>query len=241
MSVILECVGVPGSGKSTVVRELHTLVGEASHGDLPATPNISLGRRFSRKVMTTIRYPALLAIVVAAMVVDGRPVSMRLRALRWFLATLEAYDGGRIHAERYARPVLLDEGTIQRSLLLFYDESGHVKEKLLERYLRLAPMADIVVRLDVPMAIAAARNLARSFDPTDSRPDTRFTRRSEPLESVLDRADRFLAQVLAHISASRDVRAINLDIGDGSVVEALRAEVLPLLADIWDEDLGNYA
>lgn len=220
LSVILECVGVPGSGKSTVVRELQAFFDGAINASLPVT-RFTFRARFYRKIRAAIQFRKLLTMAMRSLLTDRRPIKWRMRSLRWFLTTLEAYTEVSPSEQRNGI-TLLSEGTIQRSLLLCYDDSGHIKETLLTRYLELAPVADIVIRLDIPISVAAARNVARN-------PDTRFTRRPEPLDSVLHEIDGFLTDVLAKFSATRDLRTVYISSTEDSAIKALQAEIHVLL------------
>ena len=141
--VIVEFVGLPGSGKTTLWRELREsdalgLVAQGHPGGRGAV--VRAGLRYWRAALVALR----------VLVRSPRSWEDKLRAARWFLATLAHYG---VPAEI----VLLDEGLVQRSFLLFAEREQVDRAVEIERYFNSIPVPDVVIALIVAPAICVDR------------------------------------------------------------------------------------
>jgi hypothetical protein len=175
MSKMIELVGAPGAGKSTLARELvGRRLGRSRHRVVSAT---ALLRRPSR------RLPASLAPLVRRPLdaVDRREALTRMApdwqdfldlcadssangpsidALRmlysssWLLTTLELTALARERSSVAPEVILLEEGLVQRALAVLGPEpaAGH-----LSRFVATVPSADVVVHLTVPHELLIER------------------------------------------------------------------------------------
>lgn len=201
MSRIVEFVGIPGSGKTTLV----SMVSEELESPVRSV-RTSLVRRGWSKMITFARYWRVLVIAAQAMRFDRRSLARKARALRWVLSTLEIYRAPRTNAV-----VLIPEGSLQRALLLFFTPGEAVNHGLLQRYLEVAPVADVVVRLFVSPEEAARRNEVRKSDPSDGRPNPRFLETHQPAESALAEADSFIRGLLSEASRRPGVDVLTIE------------------------------
>ena len=167
---IIECVGLPGAGKSTLcglVETPHRRRGEASR--LP---------RLDRRTCAAARAVIALALTVRPF----RPANIA-RALR-FAYYLRHYGPGG------TRPVLLDLGLIQRLWSLLMQSNGFSEAKLHAALVALAPLAadDVVwVRLPLHEAVARMTGRPRGRSRFDGLDQALAEQRLEPEARLLDR------------------------------------------------------
>lgn len=166
MSFVIEMVGIPGAGKTTVREELTRHLGDiatpAPHIDREARPRRDILRRevSSRldSLLAMAYYSRALVIATLVMLRGGRPLGQQLQALRFLIVTFARYRRSR----RNMTPgvVVLDEGIVQRCFMVFVEASG-ARSAALERYLTRCPVPDAVVVVDTDPAVALNRILDR--------------------------------------------------------------------------------
>lgn len=234
MARIVEMVGAPGVGKSTLLGRLagRRLVDDRrvrTPTDLRRDPRRGvpgrLDRRFPRPTDPRLtrrlladrdeRWSPFLAHVVATPGPTGEPPLRRLQALTWTLASLE------LLALAEERPddevVVLDEGPLQRALtLLGVDPGGPA----LARHVATAPVTDLVLHLRTDADELDRRVVGRARD-------GRVTARHAGLEGPERRAAeagevRLTAEVVEGAAAAgRSVAVLDLRPGRPPVAEAL--------------------
>lgn len=140
---IIEFVGVPGSGKSTIARAFRPL--------LPNAIGLQLPRAAFRGS------PALLAHAAALL--------MSLRPFRSndFNRMLRIVEAQRVYAQPLAAPLLLEQGLIQRLWATLADRERYSESHLdsLIGVMAKSP-PDVIVRVNTPHAVAASRIHART-------------------------------------------------------------------------------
>lgn len=224
--MIIEFIGVPASGKSTFCAQLGGLLAEADvETSTPA--RASLGQRGISKVKTVVKYRRVVAIAIPALIWDRRSLAVRFRAFRWLIATLERYlshgdDAGSKEV------VVLDEGVLQRSVLLFFQPTGGTKKRLLRSYLKVIPYPSLIVRLTMDAHQAAPRYVRR-LDSSE-RPHERFSDTDRPLEDVLNEIDEFITLILRQVSEARYVPVVQLASDGDMATDTMRAEIVPLIS-----------
>lgn len=168
--VVVELVGLPASGKSTLAdRLVATVPGLRSARQGPGNPFA----RVRSKLVSAYRGRAAITEGALGLISDSRPSLERVRSLRWLLTTLENY-------EQLDGPIVLAEGALQRAVLLFYDaQRGLWDDGRVRRYVERAPRSDLVVHLEVAPEIAASRYRERLQQIGEK---TRLDHSSIPLE-----------------------------------------------------------
>lgn len=224
--MIVEFVGVPASGKSTLCAQLAGLLAEANV-ETTGPDRASLGRRGITKAKTVVKYRRVVLIAILALIWDSRSLAVRIRALRWLIATLEQYlPVG--HSAGSKSVVLLGEGVIQRSVLLFFQPTRRTKKRLLNSYLRAIPYPSLIIRLSLDPDQAAPRYVRRLE--VGERPRERFLRTNRPLEDVFKDIDDFLTLVLEQVSNVRLVPLVELASDGDLATNTMRAEVVPFIS-----------
>jgi hypothetical protein len=140
---VIEFVGLPGAGKSTIARALPTSWPTSRNTDLPVLP---LPRRLNL-------YRAALPFVMSL-----RPLEVEDAArLGKLAAELRLY-------ERPAPgPLVIDQGMIQKLWSILYGRRCHGVAELERLVVALGPSApDLIVRLGTPPDIAAERLATRN-------------------------------------------------------------------------------
>lgn len=215
--MIVEFAGLPGSGKSTLHRELGAaLTAEAIPWGLPsALPSSRL-----RQVRTAIRCGRVLISAALLLARSERTVRERLAALRWVAATLDRQRSARAQPSTVW---IFDEGIAQRVFLLFVDRTGAADHERASRFLRMVTPPDVVAVVRVPPAVALERLERRSPGLT-----ARFQRldqdaRVERLEEGAVLLDDGLADAWdASVSIVRLDGADDPSAGIGAVVDVVR-------------------
>lgn len=187
--MILEFIGLPGSGKSTLsqkLRESLTNIGYGSESPLAATPP-----RLFRAAIGVVRYWHVALLATRTLVASPRAWNSKRLAAKWFALTLSDY---------MPRPsdrsfLILDEGLLQRSFLLFMEQDGFGPIERVEDYVRRIPLPDVVIAIDISPAesLARLRNRSRTVSRrfqglTADDQLTAFSKAAELLDLVLERA-----------------------------------------------------
>lgn len=160
-SVLVEMLGLPGSGKTTLARETClALQGRgvpASVVDEPISAAVPwarrVGRRTSAAARATLRRPCW-SLTSAARITSVRQRSGRdtASALAQWLAVCDLAGRARAGAGIH----LLEEGPLQTLWTLGLRSPGTVPARLLQAWPRAAA-PDVVVVLDVPLEVIEAR------------------------------------------------------------------------------------
>jgi adenylate kinase len=209
--VILEFLGLPGSGKSTLCEELQRWLADADG------PNSKPANRVDRMGLNTvlgmIRYWRATLIAGRTLMSSPRSWNDKRLAVRWFLSTL-----GRYAAPRDRRMLVLDEGLLQRSFLLFMERDGFGSVDRVARYVSAIPLPDAVIMVDVDPAESLARLQRRS------RPvPRRFrTMAGEDQLTAFTRGAELLDLVLATASARRGSSTVVIRVPSEDVDQARR-------------------
>jgi thymidylate kinase len=186
--LVVELVGTPGAGKSTVadelVRVLHaagrqatTVVGGAREHAARTVAGALVARcttgRWRRALLWTVFYasataaglacaarrPALMTCVLGAQARRAR-LRRRCHTVYWFVQLL-----GRVRLlARTAAPgevLVVDDGYLHRAVHLFASERAPTGARDVARYVDLAPRPDLVVWVRAPTEVCEARVRAR--------------------------------------------------------------------------------
>jgi hypothetical protein len=140
---IIEFVGVPGAGKSTLTRVFRQGFADTLGPELGAASRLGSARLYA---------------AAAAFFLSLRPLSAN-DAHRCF-KIIEAYN---VYRHGLAAPLVLDQGLIQRLWSAVTDRERFSQDRLeaLTRILAEAP-PDVIVRVNTPPATAAERILSRT-------------------------------------------------------------------------------
>lgn len=205
MALVVEFVGLPASGKTTLAGHLATQL--QHHGCTVANHRVapSLAKKLASKLCVVFGFWRALLPALGALVFDDRPARQRMRAVRWLISTLE----GPIQSRRgtsNGNISITAEGVLQRALLLFFRPEGPVKERLLTRYLSAIPHPDLAVFLDVQPEEAARRHIERP----SARHSSRFEMPHARLVCVMADAQRFLEGLIAAEVETHGVKVVRV-------------------------------
>ena len=156
--MIVELMGIPGAGKTTIATALQERLREY---DLRVPQNTSPPIRFrkARRIGSALQYRHALAIALGALSWSSRPTSDKLFAAKLLVV---AVDNARMaHAEQNGVYVF-PEGMAQRCFLLFVDRGGVANESTLERFVGRCPCPDLLVHVEIDAAVALHRLQVRS-------------------------------------------------------------------------------
>lgn len=198
--VSIECIGFPGSGKTTVARELERRL--TSAGLRVGTSARHVLRHLSsgapRPTRTTGLWPAPKGLAVLSHLVRRCPAVIipaafstvpvvraeggiaawreRLQLLQYFL--IDAY----ILSSRRARPLPVDcyvrcEGLVHHAACLAVHAIAPRSTRLFERLVRRAPLPDILIHVTVPGSTARERIMARGLPDMWHRSDQEWVER----------------------------------------------------------------
>ena len=133
--MIVECFGVPGSGKSTLVKKL------VETGEYKTVP-MYVGKWYA--LIFALRHPLFVSAWKWALVSECTK-SHTWRLFRFkvavFLDTIARMQYARSRFDRSDR-VILDEGTLQRILSLYETQRS---ERSMRRWMRYLPQSDVVI------------------------------------------------------------------------------------------------
>ena len=163
--MIVEFAGLPGSGKTTLLEEVDRLLSQSgidvrSGADArrawirPETRTAALPNRLRRAGTLALHAPVVV-VVAATLARSPRPLRERWVAFRWFMVALEQHVAARAVGDDVV--VLIDEGMVQRTFLVFVEAAGVSRARSVERYRRRAPRSDLVVLVDADPEVALGR------------------------------------------------------------------------------------
>jgi thymidylate kinase len=189
--MIIELIGAPGSGKTTVVPYLKELLNEKGYSAnavldaarpfaLKTIPGKLAGAilpgRLKRFVLWQIFY--LFAMVNRAEFArkhqsllntvlpyqSSRPITVRDRdhVLRWFIHLTGCYQ----FFTKFIEPdevLIFDEGFVHRVVQLFSSENEEINFDAITEYLDLIPKPDLVVFIDTPEKVCEERVFSRGL------------------------------------------------------------------------------
>lgn len=165
--MILEFVGLPGAGKST----LHSkLIARLSELNIPVIDGQSVAgksaghetrksskfRRFRHYVVALCIYYGTIWMAFRQLAASRRSLGEKVLAFRWVIVALGRYQMAASLAGDRAL-VVFDEGIMQRAFTLFQDIGGAGGSEAVRSYVRSAPLPDVVVRVRVNPKIALRR------------------------------------------------------------------------------------
>ena len=160
--MIIEFMGIPGAGKTTLHRSLMAALRNAGSdvrsaardGDV-APGRVGRLRRFGHYVAAGWRWRAALSIFARVLLRSNRSWAEKLFAFRLSIVALARYRiatsmGG-------AGLVLLDEGYLQRCFTLLIEGPAITDPALIERLVAVGPRADLVIHVRPTPETAVAR------------------------------------------------------------------------------------
>jgi thymidylate kinase len=241
--VIVEFVGLPGSGKSTAAQRLLDLAEESEiiASRLPLAPGRGPGgtgrslmslveesRLLISRVITVVTYPRMLRGLI-----DGVRLSRRSRAEKWFALRHAVVTA---HAVSHARSstggnelVVAPEGICQKAFSLFVEGAGVATEHTARRFVVGAPRSDVVIFLQTSPRVAYKRLQNRDHGPLSYR----FGDLSEA--ELMDRfsdGQRLILDAAEHLAArsrsSTQTFVLNAD-DLAQALERIGNEIFPFL------------
>ena len=190
--MILEFVGLPGAGKTTLCNDLRLSLA-STESNRPSKSSVAVPRKPLRKAMGAIRNPRVALLAARALLTSPRSWHEKGLAARWFLATLSLYPP----RNRSQPDLILDEGLLQRSFLIFLEQGGFGPSERVARYVEVIPLADIVIMVELTPAESLARLQSRERPPplrfrtmTESDLRDTFSAGAELFDFVLARAQQ---------------------------------------------------
>ena len=230
MTVIVEFVGLPGSGKTTLEGELVSALGES--GIRVLSPGPARSRRIVRKVSALWHSRRAVLAATRALSRDSRPIGMRARALRWLAATLERH-GEAARQDASGAVLVLAEGMAQRALLAFLDHRLLHVNRQVGAYISDIPKPDVIVHLKIDPIVSVQRQQSRRMVEgklNEQRVADRFDVSPDQLLQAMHSADDLLTHVVNTLATNFDVEVVCLDTSDFDAAEAdLRNRIVPLL------------
>lgn len=150
--MILEFLGLPGAGKTTLCQELRSWLADQETAPT-LTPRHRIYRHPLRTANNVLCHWRAVWLVGREVVFSPREWSDKWAAIRWFLTTLSLYGG------RNGQPslLILDEGLLQRSFLIFMEQGGFGPRSRIDRYVASIPLPDVVVSVYVTPAESLSR------------------------------------------------------------------------------------
>lgn len=225
MAVIVEFVGLPASGKSTLKSELELAL---SRQGVPGFAyNSSQPGRGVRRVRSLWRSRLAVLAFARALVTDSRSLEQRIRAFRWLGATLGTYDeagrGGSLHDV-----LILGEGVAQRAFLGFLDTQTAEVSPHLAAYLANIPKPHLAVYLKVDPHESVRRQQSRRAVQSEPRKADRLDLPGDRLLAVMQAGDVFLAQLVGALANRHGVEVLGLDTTDlDAAIADLKDRVVP--------------
>jgi shikimate kinase len=163
--VIIEFMGLPGAGKSTLHRRaalgfqdmgLRVVDGRYLNSQI-----IGLSRPRARRIRRILYYLPVVRfyhrtfwLVVGHLVKSRRTLRDKTHAFRWMLASARRYMMAVGEGEAM---VLLDEGPMQRAFTFFVDHGGQVHAQAARSYMKMVPLPDVLVFAKVDPEVTLQR------------------------------------------------------------------------------------
>ncbi len=207
MAAIVELIGPPGSGKSTIAAHLQELLAQTGLRALPArgmgqTILDRTGRHIpldmvevSSGFVFCLHYPALAGLVLHGQCRRPGSWKHRLLALIWLLRL-----GGMYHFLRRSMQqnevAVFSEGLANHAVNFFTSDQQAPSADLIERYVQHLPRPELLVSVQVPVDTCLARlqgrqALPRRIQGLGSEAITAFvTHQAQAVEMVLGEAQR---------------------------------------------------
>lgn len=224
--IVIEFVGLPASGKSTLASSLKEHL-EAAGFPL-AVPSSSWGKRLFAKAISLFGYRRAFVAAVKALAVDSRPPSQSWLALRWILATMAARNT--VPESGKASVLVQAEGLAQRALLAFLDAQTGEISPLLAQYLGNCPRPDVLVLVVLEPAVSVERQVARFANDEPAWQRNRFQASGSQLSSLMTSAESVLGRAADEFGIAEGVEVVTLDANDlEGAAAALRHQVACIL------------
>lgn len=229
--LVVEFVGLPASGKTTSVSQLAELL-EADGLVVHRCRREYGSLRIWKKLRTVARFRKAVAVAALALLQDPRPIWQKTRAFRWVVATFECVATDAEQPEPAV--VLIAEGVIQRSLLIFFPLVSPKTVSLLRRYLATIPTPDLVVHLDIDAETSAQRQSTRNQLGTRERTN-RFLMPFPELTKVMGDAKEFLGMAIEQAAKARSLRVLSISPRDIDELKlSLQRTITPLIRQLTD-------
>jgi shikimate kinase len=158
--MIIEFIGLPGAGKTTLRRQLTDILGDGEPGVRTdadsgrARSGSGRLRRYASYCVAAWRWRTAIRISAICLASSRRPWREKLFALRLLVVSL-----GRYHAAQSRRTpiVMMDEGFIQRCFTVLVDGPEEVSGEMVRRLASAGPHGDMVVHLKIDPEVALRR------------------------------------------------------------------------------------
>lgn len=235
--LIIEFTGLPGSGKSTAAEYL--ALAATTRGITVLTPHdlrgptsvfpflLGLQHRLALAWPVLTR-PRMVAVLTLGLVRSQRSWFEKWYSFRHVVVTVAVLQ----RARRVKEPntlIVLHEGVCQRVFQAFVDALGFANDRTVQRFLRDAPLPDVVIGLKVQPKTALARVRSRGYGGLSNRFDDLS---DELLKQRLADGQELLLRTLGYLQA-RDVPEVSTMVLDAQdlprMMQQLGTDCLPTL------------
>lgn len=239
-SLVIECTGFPGAGKTTVCRglELRLRVAGFRVGTSLLEPFLRRGRgdrpgpwRTRLAVLSRVlrRHPRVVLAILSVLPLlraEGRPAAWRerLTLLRYYL--LDVYILSVVRVDSGSLDYCLrSEGIVHHAACLALHARPAVMPRAFERLIRHAPLPDVLIQVRVPESTARDRMLARGIPGDWQRSDPEwveatYRRWTHLLPDLAGTMARYRVRHIAVDNASEEARAAGLALALAQVAGA---------------------
>ena len=240
--LIVEFVGLPGSGKSSGVSMLsssgvpgHTLFTAARFDEQFAAP--ASGKKFLRyltspryreRLRVLLRFHRLSSFVIREILKSKRSFSEKLRAFRLFAVCLNRYSLIRKITNENTI-VMFEEGMLQRAMTIFVDGLSDVNLRSAQLYLRKIPLPDVLIYLKIKESDAMHHTFQRPRGAI-----RRFQSLNESqIQKFMSDGALLLEQIEKTFQADpdRNLRLIIVEAASLNELEVKLGRLVPLLAE----------